>query len=162
MRAAEFPEPQSDPKSGANFFTGQSVRESEGAKRPGVGFAGLVAVISLVAFWVAGGHALFSGGTDAGDGLSLSDISVDPLRVRDTSYFVVHGTIKNHSDDSQDVPLLTISPDEPTVDQLPLYARAGKERLAAGESTRFRVRVPSNVRDYGNLSVSLAGGSTGR
>lgn len=162
VRATDFSGTAKESQRGAQFFSNRPSGRKDVAKRPAAGFAGLVAVVSLLAFWISGGHALFSGGTGAGDGLGLSDVSVDPLRVRDTSYFVVHGVIKNHSADSQDVPLLTISPQEARGDQMPLYARAGKERLAAGESTRFRVRVPSNVRDYGNLSVSLAGGGTAR
>ncbi|MCY6383638.1 hypothetical protein [Hoeflea prorocentri] len=162
VRATDFSRSVPEPHGGANFFTNQPFARREDKKRSASGFVGLVAAVSLLAFWVSGGHALFSGGAGSGDGLSLSDVSVDPLRVRDESYFVVHGVIKNNSADSQDVPLLTIAPDETQSDELPLYARAGKEKLAAGESTRFRVRVPSNVRDYGNLSVSLAGGGTAR
>ncbi|MEM6463417.1 MAG: hypothetical protein AAF724_16035 [Pseudomonadota bacterium] len=128
------------------------------------GFAIVVGAASLCAFWLAGGYALapklFEMGSDTG--LSLSGVVIDQSREAGGSHFIVEGVIKNDTVADHSVPLLAIAPGSASESQLPLYARAGKRRLAAGESTRFRVRVPNQVRDYGNLTVTLAGGGTGR
>jgi hypothetical protein len=128
------------------------------------GFMVAVGVLCLGAFWFAGGYALAPGLLSAGNGrgLSLSSVSVEPMRVSGKSYYVLHGEIRNESSDAHDVPLLAIAPGEKPDGSLPLFARAGKNRLAAGESTRFRVRVPDAVRDYNQLTVTLAGGGTAR
>ena len=101
-------------------------------------------------------------GTTPEPGLTLSNVSVDPMRSSGQSYYVLHGEITNRSADDHDVPLLAIGAGEQSDDALPLFANAGKKKLAAGESTRFRVRVPNAVRDYNQLTVTLAGGGTAR
>ncbi|WP_419906682.1 hypothetical protein [Hoeflea sp.] len=146
-----------------NLFSNKSPRPKRVRQRSTAGFAFAVATLCLIGFWLAGGHALFAGaGGSSGHGLTLSSVAVDPLRVQNKSYFVLHGVISNRSSDAQAVPLLAIETGEAADGQVPFYARAGKEQLAAGESTRFRVRVPSGVRDYDQLTISLAGGGTAR
>ncbi|WP_136658397.1 hypothetical protein [Nitratireductor sp. XY-223] len=144
-----------------NLFSKTQPRKRRVQQRPVAGFAALVALLCAVGFWLAGGHALFAGAS-ADRGLTLSRISVDPLRVQDESYFVLHGVISNESSDARTVPLLAIESAGAPEGQVPLYARAGKQQLAAGESTRFTVRVPSAIRDYEQLTVSLAGAGTAR
>lgn len=144
-----------------NLFSNAKTRRKPVRQRSAPAFAAVVIVASAIGFWLSGGHALFTGSAGKG-GLTLSAISVDPLRVQDESYFVLHGVISNESADARAVPLLAIESGEGQEGQMPLYARTGKEKLAAGESTRFRVRVPSTVRDYDQLTISLAGAGTAR
>ncbi len=128
------------------------------------GFVAAVGLLSLCAFWFAGGYALAPSlfGTGENPGLTLSNVSVDPMRSSGQSYYVLHGEIINRSANEHDVPLLAIGPGEEAEGSLPLFANAGRKKLAAGESTRFRVRVPDTVRDYNQLTVTLAGGGTAR
>lgn len=146
------------------FEAGKKRSKSRSSGMSATGFAVAIGALSLAVFWFAGGYALapslFGSGGDKG--LSLSEVSIDPMGVGGESHFVVHGVIKNDSTDPHDVPLLEIAPGETEQGELPLYARAGKKRLGAGESTRFRVRVPNTVRDYDQLTVTLAGGGTAR
>lgn len=144
-----------------NLFSNTKTRKKPARRRSAAGFAALVVAASAIGFWLSGGHALFTGSA-VERGLTLSGISVDPLRVQDESYFVLHGVISNESSNAQQVPLLAIESGEAREGQVPLYARAGREKLAAGESTRFRVRVPAAIRDYDQLTISLAGAGTAR
>ena len=169
VRPATVREPDFDDMAmhGADRLDVFSARKSAARAASGMstaGFAAAIVVLSLAVFWFAGGYALAPGlfGAGSGSGLTLSSVSVDPALVRDGDFYVVQGVIRNESATDHDVPLLAIAPGESADGELPLYARAGKQRLAAGESTRFRVRVPNQVRDYGQLTVTLAGGGTAR
>ncbi|MCP4318689.1 MAG: hypothetical protein GY789_22510 [Hyphomicrobiales bacterium] len=164
VRASDFDDIVTGSTDRLDLFSGRKPPEKQGFRLSTTGYSAIIVVLCLTAFWFSGGYALAPGllGNLSGEGLTLSRVSIDPLRVRDSSYFVVHGVIKNDSSDDQDVPLLAIGPGAAPEGTVPLYARAGKNRLAAGESTRFRVRVPNQIRDYDQLTVTLAGGGTAR
>ncbi|MEX3011424.1 hypothetical protein [Hoeflea sp. TYP-13] len=163
-RAPDFSGAKTGGADRLDLFSDKKSGKKRALRLSPAGFTAAIAVLSLCVFWFSGGYALAPGlfGGSSGKGLSLSRVTIDPVRVNDGSYFVVHGLIKNDSADDRDVPLLAIGPGPVSGEQMPLYARAGKKRLAAGESTRFQVRVPNQIRDYDQLTVTLAGGGTAR
>ena len=147
-----------------DLFSARKPPKSMQLRLSSVGFMLAVGVLSLCAFWFAGGYALAPSllGKGPDPGLALSNVSVDPMRSSGQSYYVLHGEIVNRSANVHDVPLLAIGPGEEAEGRLPRFANAGRKKLAAGESTRFRERVPDTVRDYNQLTVTLAGGGTAR
>ena len=132
------------------------------AKRPSARFMIVLVAACLGAFWFSGGHVIatyFAGSsrTAGQEGLVLSDIEAGPHYEQSGSYLLLHGTIRNNSAVSKTVPLVTIqSAAEDRGPQLH-YVRAPKKHLNAGESIRFRVRVPSSLRNHDQLTISLAG-----
>ncbi|MEM9104232.1 MAG: hypothetical protein AAGC96_01145 [Pseudomonadota bacterium] len=164
VRAPDFDDLLSDGADRLDLFAARKSPEPLGFRLSSIGFVAVVGVLSLCAFWFAGGYSLAPNlfATDQGPGLTLSNVSVDPMRASGQSYYVLHGEITNRSTDEHDVPLLAIGAGAASDESLPLFANSGKMKLAAGESTRFRVRVPDTVRDYNQLTVTLAGGGTAR
>ncbi len=164
VRAPDFDDVLSRNADRLDLFSTRKEPELGRSRLSSIGFVAAVGVLSLCAFWFAGGYSLAPGlfGTGSEPGLTLSNVSVDPMRSSGQSYYVLHGEITNRSAAEHDVPLLTIDAGEPAKDVLPLFANAGKRKLAAGETTRFRVRVPDTIRDYNQLTVTLAGGGTAR
>ena len=164
VRAPDFDDVLSHNADRLDLFAARKGPDLGPFRLSSVGFVAAVGVLCLCAFWFAGGYSLAPAlfGTGPEPGLTLSNVSVDPMRSSGQSYYVLHGEITNRSGDEHDVPLLAIGAGEPDEGALPLFANSGKRKLAAGESTRFRVRVPDTVRDYNQLTVTLAGGSTAR
>ncbi len=124
--------------------------------------AGVVAIGLAVAgtVWFAGGYGIVSRlATDGG--LTLSNLTAAEITGSGGEALMVEGTISNSGDSVLEVPLVAIENTEAAA-QPPLFVRPERDRLGAGESTRFRVRVTQPVRGYLDLTVSLAGGSTGR
>tara|TARA_R110000751_G_scaffold272764_1_gene373114 strand:+ start:132262 stop:132990 length:729 start_codon:yes stop_codon:yes gene_type:complete len=132
------------------------------AKRPSAGFMIVLVALCLGAFWFSGGHVIatyFAGASrQAGqEGLVLSDIEAGPHYEQSGSYLLLHGTIRNNAAVSKTVPLVTIQSAADDRGATLHYVRAPKKQLNAGESVRFRVRVPSSLRNHDKLTISLAG-----
>lgn len=158
LRAAAFETATPARHRHLGLFTGAAARRDRSWR-----LACLVIVAVFVAaagvFWFAGGSVLMTYGSRAG-GLILSDVQAVDVSASGVSAVMVEGTISNDGDSAQEVPLVAIkgsgSPGQP------LFVRARRNTLAAGESTRFRVRLAPPARGYRDLTVTLAGGSTGR
>ena len=147
------------------LFSSQNAQRRPVLRVSRFAFAGLVTVFSLMAFWVAGGHVIVTwlGGTSGDRSLTLSNVSTLPDRVGGESALVVHGQISNPTETALEVPLIAIETDAgKAAGDAPLFVRAQKEKLAAGESTRFRVRVSRPSRGHKELTITLAGGGAGR
>ncbi len=157
--AVQFPTEQASSRLGV--FAGELGSGQNGKPLKQAGFLAAFLALVVGGFWFAGGHTLipmvFGSGSDR---LHLSDVTSNSIAGLEGQAVLVEGTISNSGGSALDVPLVAIQAlgkgDEP------LYVRAPKKRLAAGESTRFRVRVSPQARGYRELTVSLAGGSTGR
>lgn len=157
--AVQFPTAQASSRLGV--FAGEMGSSQNGKPLKQAGFLAAFLALVVGCFWFAGGHTLipmvFGSGSD---NLHLSDITTHSIAGLEGQAVLVEGTINNSGGSALDVPLVAIQ--APGKGDEPLYVRAPKKRLAAGESTRFRVRVSPQARGYRELTVSLAGGSTGR
>ncbi len=161
--AVQFPAAQASGQRRLGVFSGEiSVAGSRNPLKT-AGFASSFVVLVLGGFWFAGGHALapMMLGSNASS-LHLSEVTSRDIVGMEGQAVLVEGTISNPGGSVLEVPLVAIEAAGQRDGEAPLYVRAPKKQLAAGESTRFRVRVSQPVRGYRELTVSLAGGSTGR
>ncbi len=143
---------------------------NHGPMRRALGWPALVAGLSLtaavfvfLALGVSPIEQLGARWTDAepSGGLILSDVRLkSPGGTQPYSY--IEGAISNGTIDDLDVPLIAVQIEGQKVDAVPFFVRPVRGRLSAGQTTRFRGRVPAPARNHTQLSVSLAGGGSAR
>jgi hypothetical protein len=158
----EFKDGHSAANRRLNVFSGESQEPRGGWTFPTAGFAAAVIIVSLCGFWFAGGHVITAMMSQGASDLTLSDVASRNVAGTDGNVVMVRGKISNETQSVLEVPLIAIETGGQSESEPPLYVRAPKKQLAAGESTRFRVRVMQPVRGHKDLTISLAGGSGGR